>query len=163
MEYIVSYSLLNLMMASELTTSKSLNPWNILSPIACWPWRWPPNRPKHVVQLTTLLQITTWLCFDFLTLYLYVTHKTGMPQLKTGTHILLSADFYSDQMSVSFSQNHYMWGKLTLSYLNRNLHISQQKRSLPNRYVLLQSNYPCSCDIQQNDRRHAHKPVSRMQ
>jgi len=30
-----------------------------LSPIACWTWWWPPSRPKHVVQLTPLLQITT--------------------------------------------------------------------------------------------------------
>ena len=36
----------------------------------------------HVVRSTTLLQITTCCVFDFLTLYLYVTHKTGMPQLK---------------------------------------------------------------------------------
>ena len=30
-----------------------------MPPIACWTWWWPPSRPKHVVQLTTLLQITT--------------------------------------------------------------------------------------------------------
>jgi len=43
----------------EMITSNSLNPWNILSPIDCWTWWWPPSRTKHVVQLTALLQITT--------------------------------------------------------------------------------------------------------
>ena len=43
----------------EISTSDGLNPWNILSPITFWTWWWPPSRPKYVVQLTTLLQITT--------------------------------------------------------------------------------------------------------
>jgi len=43
----------------EISTSNRLSPWDILSPIACWTWWWPPSRPKHVVQLKTLLQITT--------------------------------------------------------------------------------------------------------
>ena len=54
----------------EISTSNSLNPWDILSPTDCWTWWWPTSRPKHVVQLTTLLQ-KNLLCFDFLTLYLY--------------------------------------------------------------------------------------------
>ena len=28
-----------------------------------WAWWWPPSRPKHVVQLTTLLQVINLLCF----------------------------------------------------------------------------------------------------
>jgi hypothetical protein len=37
---------------------------------------------SHVHLPTTLLQIINCCVFDFLTLYLYVTHTTSMPQLK---------------------------------------------------------------------------------
>ena len=39
----------------EISSSNSLNPWNILSPIACWTWWWPLSRPKHVIQLTSFI------------------------------------------------------------------------------------------------------------
>jgi hypothetical protein len=60
----------------EISTSNSLNPWDILSPTACWTWWWPPSRTKHVVQLTIFADKTCRV-FDFLTLYLYVTHTAG--------------------------------------------------------------------------------------
>ena len=49
----------------------------------CWTLRWPPSRPKHVVLLTTILQIINLLCFWLPYTVPYVTHTTGMPHIKT--------------------------------------------------------------------------------
>ena len=66
----------------EISISISLNPWNILSPIACWTWWWPLSRPKHVVQLTSFITdqlVVFWLPYTSFC----VTHTMGMPQLKS--------------------------------------------------------------------------------
>ena len=44
-----------------------------MSPIACWTWWWPPSRPKHVVQLTTLVPSTC--CVLTYTVPLCYTHN----------------------------------------------------------------------------------------
>ena len=76
---------------SEQTAIISLYNINWLAIVStCWTWWWPPSRPKHVVLLTTLLQIINCCVLDFLTLHLYVTHITGMAQLKINRLVFIN-------------------------------------------------------------------------